>query len=142
VIGAVDIEGIKIGHGELAKTCRLAYYPRLSELTAKDTCDLPQHGNELAQQEVTRESHYFGLGLANLVRLFTPNAIMPDGSVMKSATLSLNGIRRIIRESCHFVSAEATEFSLVSLGHDSNLTGAPRVWHFRFGQSPGGCVAH
>ena len=35
-------------------------------------------------QAVARETRYLGLGLANLVTLFAPDAIVLGGSVMKS----------------------------------------------------------
>jgi glucokinase len=51
---------------------------------------------------------------------------------MKSASLFLDGIRRIVRQSCAFVPFEKTELALASLGDDTNLIGAARVWHHRF----------
>jgi glucokinase len=51
---------------------------------------------------------------------------------MKSAHLFLEGIRKVIRESCRYVPFEKTELALASLGDDANLIGAARVWHHRF----------
>ncbi len=73
-----------------------------------------------------------GLGLANLINLFTPDAIVLSGSVMKSAPLFLDRIREVIRRGCRFVPAEKTQLTLASLGDDTNLIGAARVWHYRF----------
>jgi len=112
-------------------------YPHRANLTAKRICELAALGDSLAQQAVDREAKYLGLGLANLVTLYAPEAIVLGGSVMKSANLFLNGIREIIRESCKLVPYEATELSLASLGEDSNLIGAARVWHYRFGSGGG-----
>ena len=86
----------------------------------------------MAQRAVEREAYYLGLGLANLIVLFTPDAIVLGGSVMKSAHLFLDGIRKVIRESCRYVPFEKTELALASLGDDANLIGAARVWHHRF----------
>jgi hypothetical protein len=47
----------------------------------------------------------------------------------------------VIRESCRFVPAKHTESALASLGGESNLVEAARVWHHRFAPQ-GGCVAH
>jgi glucokinase len=54
---------------------------------------------------------------------------------MKSSTLFLGGIKAIIRQGCRFVPAEKTEITLASLGEDTNLIGAARVWHYRFAKS-------
>jgi glucokinase len=77
------------------------------------------------------------LGAANLINLFVPDVIVFGGSVMKSADLFLDGIRRLIRQGCRFVPAEKTELALASLGEDANLIGAARVWHHRFGHATG-----
>lgn len=112
-------------------------YPLRANLTAKRICELAQQGDGLARQAVERETRYLGLGLANLVTLFAPDAIVLGGGVMKSAGLFLDGVRTIIRESCRLVPFERTELALASLGEETNLIGAARVWYHRF-QSGGG----
>jgi glucokinase len=112
-------------------------YPHRDHLTAKRICELAQEGDGLARQAVDREARYLGLGLANLITLFTPDAIVLGGSVMKSAVLFLEEIRRTICRCCRFVPYEKTELNLASLGEDANLIGAARVWHHRFTQGGG-----
>lgn len=109
-------------------------------VSAKRICQLAQQGDPLAGQAVGREAYYLGLGLANLINLFTPDAIVLGGSVMKSAGLFLDGIRKVIRQGCRFVPFEKTELVLASLGEDANLIGAARVWHHRFGQQEVVCT--
>jgi glucokinase len=103
-------------------------------LSAAQICQLAKSGDALAARAVTREAYYLGLGLANLINLFVPDVIVLGGSVMKSAALFLDGIRKVIRQGCRFVPYEKTELALASLGEDANLIGAARVWHHRFGQ--------
>jgi glucokinase len=109
-----------------------ADYVHRNGLTAKRICELALAGDAWAKRAVDRETYYLGLGLANLVTLFTPDAIVLGGSIMKSAGLFLEGIRKIIRESCRLVPYDRTELTLASLGEDANLIGAARVWHHRF----------
>lgn len=111
-----------------------ADYPQRAELTAKKICELAVQGDELARKTAQNEAKYLGLGLANLVVMFVPDAIVLGGSVMKSAPLFLDGIRSIIVASCRFVPFEKTELALASLGEDANLTGAASVWYYRFPQ--------
>jgi glucokinase len=108
-------------------------YPHRAGLTAKRICELAGDGDAWAQRSVEREGHYLGLGLANLVTMFVPDAIVLGGSIMKSATLFLERIRRVIAGSCRFVPYDKTDLVLASLGEDSNLVGAARVWYHRFG---------
>lgn len=107
-------------------------YPHRADLSAKRICELAGEGDKLAQRAVEREAYYLGLGLANLVTMFTPDAIVLGGSVMKSAHLFLDGIRKVIQQSCRLVPFEKTELRLASLGEDANLIGAAQVWHHRF----------
>jgi glucokinase len=109
-----------------------AEYPHAKHLTAKRICELAQQGDTLARQAVEREAYYMGLGLANLINVFAPDVIVLSGSVMKSAPLFLDGIRTVISSGCRFVPFEKTEIALASLGEDTNLIGAARVWHDRF----------
>jgi glucokinase len=108
-----------------------AEYPHHEHLTAKRICELAKKGDVLARQAVEREAFYLGLGVANLINLFTPDVIVLSGSVMKSAILFLDGIRKVICRGCRFVPFEKTELALASLGEDANLIGAARVWHDR-----------
>jgi glucokinase len=114
-----------------------ADYPHREELSAKRICELARQNDAPARQAVERETYYLGLGLANLVNLFAPDAIVMSGSVMKSAPLFLEGIRDAIRQGCRFVPFEKTEITLASLGEDANLIGAARVWYDRVGPEAG-----
>jgi glucokinase len=107
-------------------------YGRPDNLTAERICQLAREGEEMAQKAVEREAYYLGVGLANLVTLFAPETIVLGGSLMKSAVLFLDGIRKAIVRNCKLVPFERTELALASLGEDSNLIGAARVWHHRF----------
>jgi glucokinase len=100
--------------------------------SAKEIFQLAKEGDALAQEAVTREANYLGLGLANLINLFVPDRIVLGGSVVKS--VSLDDLRKVIAQGCRFVPFEKTELALASLGDNANLIGAARVWHHRFGQ--------
>lgn len=112
-------------------------YPQRAGLTAKKICEIAQAGDEWARRAVQHEGRYLGLGLANLITTFVPDAIALGGSVMKSASLFLDEIRRTIAAGCRFVPYDKTEIALASLGEDANLIGAARVWHHRFGSDGG-----
>lgn len=108
-------------------------YPHREGVTARTICELAQQGDVVAKQAVEHEAFYLGLGLANLINLFTPDAIVLSGSLMKSSSLFLDRIHNLIQAGCRFVPAEKTKLTLASLGDDTNLIGAARVWHYRFG---------
>jgi len=101
-------------------------------LSAAQICDRARTGDALAQKAVEREAHYLGLGLANLVTLFTPAVIALGGGVMKSADLILDRAHAVIRSICTQVPAEKTELRLASLGADTGLIGAARAYLHRY----------
>ena len=101
-------------------------------LSAKQICAMAAAGDELARNAVEREGHYLGLGLANLVNIFCPEAIVLGGSVMQSAPLFIDRIGEEIRRNCTQVPAERTEIRLPSLGPQAAIIGAARTWHHRF----------
>jgi glucokinase len=107
-------------------------YVAAEELTARRICEFARAGDALALRTIARETFYLGIGLANLVNLFTPDAVILSGSVMKSSDLFLDGIHKVMRQGCRFVPLERAELMLASLGEDANLIGAARVWHERF----------
>lgn len=112
-----------------------ANYPNREGLTAKQICDLAREGDPLARQCIDREARYLGLGLANLINCFTPDAIVLGGSVMNSADLFLDGIHKTIHQGCRYVPYQKTKILRASLGENANLIGAARVWHHRFAKN-------
>lgn len=107
-------------------------YPHREGLTAKRICELARLGDPFAVQVADREAFYLGLGIANLVTLYSPDMIVLGGSVMRSSDLFLPGIRDLVSKYCGLVPHEKTEIALASLGPDAPLIGAARVWHHRF----------
>jgi glucokinase len=101
-------------------------------LNAREICALAQNSDELARRAVDREAYYLGLGLANLILSFAPEAIVLGGSVMKSAHLFMERARDVMRQNCTLVPVDRVEISLASLGADAGLIGAAQVWHHRF----------
>ncbi|MGA2390213.1 MAG: ROK family protein [Candidatus Sulfotelmatobacter sp.] len=115
-------------------------YPHRASLTAKKIFELAKQGDDWAIRAVKNEGRYLGLGLANLVTMFAPEVIVLGGSVMKSADFFLEDFRKTIAASCNLVPSDKTNLVLASLGEDSNLIGAARVWYYRFG-SDGACAS-
>jgi glucokinase len=106
--------------------------PAAVDLPAERICQLAREGDELACRAVDREGYFIGLGLANLITIFTPDAIALGGGVMKSADLLMDRARQVVRSICTQVPAEKTRIALASLGRDTGLAGAARAWIERY----------
>ncbi|ABF39008.1 glucokinase [Candidatus Koribacter versatilis Ellin345] len=104
------------------------------DFSAKRICERAREGDPIAKRGVEREAHYLGLGVANLITLFTPEVIVLGGNVMRSADLFMEQIHAEVRRCCTQVPYEKTDIRLASLGPQTGLVGAARVWHHRFRQ--------
>lgn len=102
------------------------------EWTAREICAMAVDGDETARRAIEREGYYLGLGLANLVTVFSPDAIALGGGVMKSGSLFLEAAKQVIRRNCRLVPHEKTSVVPASFGDDSVLAGAARAWFHRY----------
>jgi glucokinase len=102
--------------------------PQSILMSAEDICALARQQDRLAVQAVEREGYYLGLGLANIVTLFTPEEIALGGGVMKSSELFLGHAINVVRQVCTQVPAEKTSIKLASLGSNTALLGAAQAW--------------
>ena len=105
-------------------------------LSAAEVCELAGKGDEHASSCVKRLGFYLGLGLANIVTIFSPQEIALGGGLMKSSALFLEDALRTVRTICTQVPAEKTKITLASLGSDVGLLGAAQCWLHRYSESP------
>src|SRR6185369_16406226 len=78
-------------------------------ITAKRIFELAAAGNAQAMGAAEREAYYLGVGVANLATIFSPEMIILGGSVMGSAAMLMDGIRKVVRQNCAFVPHEKIE---------------------------------
>ena len=106
--------------------------PANTHVDARLVCQMAAAGDPVAQAAVERAGFYLGSGLANLVNLYTPGVIVLGGGVMESWSLFEDRARATIRQNCGLVPWEKTELRQASLGAQTGLSGAARVWLHRF----------
>jgi glucokinase len=99
---------------------------------AREVCRRAEGGEPLAMEAVAREGLYLGAGLANLINAFVPDVIVLGGGVMGSWPLFAGRVREVIRQNCRLVPHEQTDLRRASLGEQTGLAGAARVWFHRF----------
>jgi glucokinase len=105
------------------------------DLTGPQICELAQSGDRLAKEAVEREGWYLGVGIANLVSLYAPDAIVLGGGVLQNIQLYLDTIWKVIRTNCKYVPYEHIEIGPSSLGPDAALIGAAQTWFHRYQHS-------
>ncbi len=107
--------------------------PSPTRQSAEHICSLAEQGDPLAQQAMDRVGFYLGLGLANLITILTPDAILLGGGVMKSQQLFLPRALRVLRDVCTQVPLQDTSINLAALGADAGIVGAAQAWLARHG---------
>ncbi len=102
------------------------------EADARSICVAAEQGEPHAMAAVAREGYYLGLGLANLVTLFTPEMIVLGGGLMGHRHLFWDTIQATIRAICSQVPSEKVRLVPTALGPEAALAGAARVWLYRY----------
>lgn len=100
----------------------------LPPLNAEQICQQAQAGDPQALAAVGRVARYMGVGLANLITLYTPDIIALGGGLMKSRALFWPTILETIQEQCKMVPWEQTRLLPAGLGEQTGLVGAAAAW--------------
>ena len=104
-----------------------AAHPARVYRAASELCATALAGDEHAQQAVERTAYYLGLGLANLVTLFTPEVIALGGGLMQALSQFRPGIDAVIAQMCKLVPKEQVRIMPAYFGAQAGLVGAARV---------------
>jgi glucokinase len=114
-----------------------AWVQEQSPLATPHNCEgiaaLAESGDPLALRAMEREGYYLGMGLANIITLFTPDTIVLGGGVMKSNHLFFDRARAVVREFCTQVPAAKTFITAAALDSVTGLAGAAQTWFARYG---------
>ncbi len=99
--------------------------------TGREICAAADAGDPRALAAVAREGLYLGVGLANLINLYAPQAIALGGGLMERFDLFEPFIRAEIRARCAYLPHDQVRLGRASLGADAGLLGAAEVWKLR-----------
>ncbi|MEY4748963.1 MAG: hypothetical protein RIQ60_1177 [Pseudomonadota bacterium] len=92
-------------------------------LDARHVVDAARQGDELAQQLVEQEADALGLGIVNLLHLYSPQTVVLGGGVSAGFDLLRPGIERRVR-SCALPPFRDVPVLVAALGPNSGLVGA------------------
>ncbi len=107
-------------------------HPQGKRVSARQLCSDADQGDELARAAVRRTASYLGIGLANLVTVFSPEMIALGGGLLQSRHLFWPAIQEAIRTNCGLVPHQAVKLVASKLGARTGLIGAARVWVDRY----------
>ncbi len=92
-------------------------------LTPGDVAAAARAGDMVALQIMEREGEYIGIGLVNILHLFSPDRIALGGGVMKSADLFMPALHRTV-QTYAMTPYRDTDIGLATLGDHTGVLGA------------------
>ena len=73
----------------------------LDNINYRDVCSLAERENEVAMNIIKNSALYFGIGLANYMKLFNPELIILSGPLIQHSKLFYDISKEIAFEKCH-----------------------------------------
>lgn len=96
----------------------------LNAITPKLIYEAAQEGDAVAQEIYEMAGFYIGIGVANLITIFSPQMVVIGGGVAQAGELLLAPIRETARQRVHVTPFEKVEIVLAELGTDAGMMGA------------------
>jgi len=122
----------KDGYGAMgcweAEAAGPAIARRFAVRNAADVVQAARAGDAAARAALDHAARYSAMGIANLISVLNPEAIVLGGGVMQGAgDLLLDQIRAEVRRWAQPIAASRCRIELTELGEDAGLLGAARL---------------
>ena len=99
----------------------------LNRLTPEVIVRAAEQGDAIARQILDEVGGYLGIGVANLITLFSPDAVIIGGGVAEAGEWLLRPIRAMVQWRCRVTPIERITIATASLGGEAGVIGAA-VW--------------
>lgn len=99
----------------------------LNAITPEVIVRAAESGDTVAQEILEEAGFHLGIGMANLITLFSPEAVVIGGGVAGAGEWLLGPIRRVVAERCRVTPLERVRILSAALGGLSGAIGAA-VW--------------
>jgi glucokinase-like ROK family protein len=93
---------------------------RIDEVTAKMVIEAARAGDELAAEVFERAVDYLGVGIAGLINLFNPEAVVIGGGVAQAGDILFDRLNETVRK--RVMSRHADSVKLLPVTHGMNAT--------------------
>ena len=97
---------------------------RIEEITAENVGTAARDGDPLANEVLSRASHYLGVGLVNVVNIFNPEMIIIGGGLAEIGELLLEPAKEIVKQRAFGISAQSVKIVTAGLGNEAGIHGA------------------
>lgn len=86
---------------EMKGSKALALKKDLNHINYVDVCSLAERKDEIAENIIKNSALYFGIGLANYIKLFNPELIILSGPLIQHSRLFYDKAKEIATQKCH-----------------------------------------
>ena len=113
----------KIQQGRQSAIAEMVEY-RLGSITPALIARCADQGDATAMEVLSETGHYLGIGIANLIQLYNPEALIIGGGIAQAGRLLFEPILRTVRSRAHMVPASTCRILPSQLGDDAGIIGA------------------
>ncbi len=99
----------------------------LNQITPKLIMHAAESGDAVASEILQRAGELLGIGIGNVITLFSPEKVVIGGGVSALGEWILAPIRKTIKERCRAAPVEKVEIVRAALGQDAGAMGAA-IW--------------
>ena len=96
----------------------------LNEVTPEIIVRAAEQDDAIARQILDEAGGYLGIGVANLITLFSPHAVVIGGGLAEAGEWLLQPIRRVVQERCRVTPIERITIATASLAGEAGVIGA------------------
>ncbi|MEI7475232.1 MAG: ROK family protein [bacterium] len=93
-------------------------------ISPRIVAEAAEMGDQVAKRIFEINGYWIGIGMANLVNILNPEAIIVGGGVAQAGDLLLEPIRKVIKERALSIPGEAVKVVAAELGESAGIIGA------------------
>ena len=94
------------------------------DITAEKVAIAAKEGDTLAKEVIGGAAHYLGVGLVNIVNIFSPEMIVLGGGMAEIGEILLGPAKELVKKRAFGISAGAVEIVAAQLDNEAGVYGA------------------
>ncbi|MGB9750861.1 ROK family protein [Roseiflexus castenholzii] len=96
----------------------------LNKITPGIIARAAEHGDTIAREILQRAGSYLGIGIANLITIFSPERVVIGGGLSRLGDWLLEPARAEVVARCHLTPLDRVQITLAHLGGEAGVIGA------------------
>lgn len=101
-----------------------------TKVSAKTAFDAAKHGDATGKELVDRYLFYLSEGIANIINILAPDAVILGGGVCNEGDNLLLPLQKLVYPKCYGgMDLPHSELKIAALGNDAGIVGAAMLWN-------------